>query len=101
MKHLNHAFPENSLIGTCLMLAHSTFYDALPANAEHREPIAPADIPQGKRAPREPLMQRLLNAIDTWFHKQRVREREAYLAKAKDVFELEYRLRELDRHPNY
>jgi hypothetical protein len=98
MKHMHHAFPENSLISTCIMLAHSTFYDALPANAERREPIAPAGVAPSKRAPREPLMQRLVNALDNWFYRQRVREREAYLSQAKDIFELEYRMRQLERH---
>jgi Protein of unknown function (DUF3563) len=97
MKHVHHALPDNSLIGTCIMLAHSTFYDALPANAERREPIAPANVGPSKRAPREGLVQRLVNALDNWFYRQRVREREAYLAKAKDIFELEYRMRQLER----
>jgi hypothetical protein len=48
MKHLSHAFPDNSLLGTCLMLAHSTFYDALPSNTGRRgprhRPTSPASV---------------------------------------------------------
>ena len=98
MKPLDHAYPDNSIIGACIKLAQATFFDALPANAQRREPIAPAEVTPPKRAPREHLLQRAINLIDTWFYRQRMREREAYLAKAQDVFELEYRLRELARH---
>jgi len=38
-----------------------------------------------------------LDALDTWFWKQRQRAREAYLAQSQDVFEVERRLRELER----
>jgi hypothetical protein len=98
MKSMSHTFPENSLVGTCLRLARSTFFDALPANAQQREPIAPAEVTPPKRAPRERPLQRAINLIDTWFYRQRMREREAYLAKAQDIFELEYRLRQLAHH---
>lgn len=36
-------------------------------------------------------------ALDRWLWKQRMRETEAWLAQSKDVFELEARLRELER----
>jgi hypothetical protein len=39
-------------------------------------------------------------ALDKWLWKQRVRETEAWLAQSKDLFELEARIRELDRAPN-
>src|SRR4029450_2378508 len=38
-------------------------------------------------------------ALDRWLWKQRARETEAWLAEAKDIFELEARLRELERRP--
>lgn len=38
-------------------------------------------------------------ALDRWLWKQRTRETEAWLAQSKDVFELEARLRELERRP--
>ena len=38
-------------------------------------------------------------ALDRWLWKQRARETEAWLAQSKDVFELEARIRELERGP--
>ena len=38
-------------------------------------------------------------ALDRWLWKQRARETEAWLAQSKDVFELEARIRELERRP--
>jgi hypothetical protein len=39
--------------------------------------------------------------LDRWFAKTRQRDRERYLAQARDVFELETRIRALDRRPYY
>lgn len=39
----------------------------------------------------------LLQRFDRWLWQQQVREREAYLAQSKDVFELEARIRHLER----
>ena len=38
-----------------------------------------------------------LDVLDTWFWKHRQRAREAYLAQSQDVFEVERRMRELER----
>src|SRR5215471_18099378 len=35
--------------------------------------------------------------LDAWFARQRQREREAYLAEASDIFDLEERIRRLER----
>jgi hypothetical protein len=46
----------------------------------------------------------LLERLDHWFWVQQQREREAYLAKATDVYDLEARIRALERsvpHPYY
>jgi len=88
-----NTFPENRLLGVSIDLAHSTFYDALPANMENRRPIAAAGPLSGKRAPRGSAFQRLWNALDTWFYRQRQKDREAYFAQATDVFDLERRVR--------
>lgn len=101
MNHMHHAFPEHSLIGTCIKLAQSTFYEALPSNIEHLSPTAPAVLPGAKRLPREGALQRWSQAIANWMHRQQVKEREAYLAQAQDIFELERRIRELERRPYY
>jgi len=39
-------------------------------------------------------------ALDKWLWKQRIRETEAWLATSADIFELEARIRELDRMPH-
>ena len=39
----------------------------------------------------------LLDRLDAWFWRQRQREQEAYLAQAQDVFELESRMRAIER----
>ena len=42
-----------------------------------------------------------LDRFDRWAAKSRQREREAYLAGSKDVFELETRIRHAERQPYY
>jgi len=42
-----------------------------------------------------------LDRIDEWFWQQRLNDREAYLAGARDIAEVEARLRELDRSRYY
>jgi hypothetical protein len=43
----------------------------------------------------------LFERFDRWIARMRQRDRERYLAKASDVFELEARIRELERRPYY
>jgi len=42
-----------------------------------------------------------LERFDRWAARQRQRERERYLARSSDIFELEARIRELERRPYY
>ena len=93
-------FADRSLIGTCVQLAQATFFESLPANAEHRAPVAPEHVAP-KRAAQPNALVRALDALDDWVHRQRVTARERYLAESQNVFELEARMRELDRHPQY
>jgi hypothetical protein len=95
MRTRNDAFPEASLIANCILLAQTTFLQATPANADVLAPRVPA-------APAEPIMQRLarwMNALEDWGYRQHVANREAYLAQAHDVFDLERRQRDLERRP--
>lgn len=39
----------------------------------------------------------LFTRLDAWFSRQAQREREAYLAGARDIYELEERIRRLER----
>jgi hypothetical protein len=46
-------------------------------------------------------LQRGLAALDGWFYRQRQASREEYLSRAQNVFELEARMRELERSPHF
>ena len=96
---LNHAFPDSSLVGTVLSLAHATFYDALPANAERRAPIAPEGVTALKHTSSQGVVARAFAAIDGWFWQQRQKDFESYLGQASDLADLERRLRKIERHP--
>ena len=73
------------------MFALPLFGDALRPQDHRRErgpdASAPASTTRG----------RLLDRLDAWFWRQRQRADEAYLAQSQDVFELERRMRELER----
>ena len=96
----NPPFADKSLLGTCIKLAHATFFEALPANVEHRAPVAPSVLVPKRARQRNP-MQRALAAVDNWFYRQRLASREAYLSQAANIFDLEARMRELERRPEY
>ena len=91
-------FADKSLLGTCIQLARATFYEALPSNVERRAPVAPSNLAP-KRALRANALQRGFGALDNWFYRQRLASRERYLAQAQDIFEVERRMRELERSP--
>ena len=96
----NPPFADRSLLGTCIQLAHATFFEALPANIERRAPIAPSNLAP-KRARPPGALQRAFAALDDWFHRQRLASREKYLSQAQNVFDLEARMRDLERRPYY
>ena len=50
-----------------------------------------------KAAPGTMTAQSLLDRLDAWFWRQRQDANEAYLAQSKDVFELESRMRAIER----
>jgi hypothetical protein len=80
MKVTSFLADDSSLIGAWAKLAQALAF--------------PGGLPGGEtRAPRSGLLARL----DRWLWKQEMREREAYLARAQNVFELEERMRRLDR----
>ena len=91
-------FADRSLLGTCIQIAHATFFEALPANIEQRAPIAPPTLAP-KRARPPGALQRGLAALDDWFHRQRLASREKYLSQAQNIFDLEARMRDLERRP--
>jgi hypothetical protein len=100
MKATHLPFREDSFIGSCIKLAQSTFFDLLPSNVHGRGPTAPAVLPAPKLAPLEPARSsRWIAARDDWMHNQRMKDRESYLAQSVDIFDLERRIRTLERNP--
>jgi len=58
-------------------------------------------LPAVKRLAREGRLAQWLNAFDNWLYRQQVKQREAYLGESQDIFELEARIRYLERRPYY
>ena len=83
MRVTTPAVTETGFIALCIQL---------PSKAD---PKAPADA---SRAPKEPDW---ITALGNWFHRQEVKNREAYLAQSTDVFDLERRIRYLERRAYY
>ena len=97
MSFSNPVVPHPSFINMSIKMAQSTFSDVMPSfqysstPAVASRPAAPKPVP-GKS---------ILAAIGDWFYRQQVAEREAYLAKSTDVFDLERRMRNFDQRPNF
>ena len=89
--------PDPSFITLCIKTAQSTFSDVMPS---FDDPRAPATAPK-TRAVSLDRGRSWTSAISDWFYRQQVAEREAYLAKATDVFDLERRMRDFDHQPNF
>lgn len=64
------------------------------------DPLRRDDAPR-ERLPRQTNTRPggLLDRLDHWFWRQAQREREAYLAGARNIYELEQRIRRLERFP--
>jgi hypothetical protein len=88
MKATNFLLDEPGLIGAWARLTHIL---ALDPPRRDRRPENQAPRPANTRSPG------LLERIDRWFWRQAQREREAYLSGARDIFELEERMRRLER----
>lgn len=100
MRYRNHPFAENGFMDVCVKLAQTAFFDNLPSNVQNRPPTAPAVAP-GPLEAAPSLRRRWLAALDRWMYQQQVREREAYLGRSRDVYDLERRIRELERRAYY
>lgn len=100
MQRRFHPFPENSLVGGCLKLAQTTFFQELPANVATMPAKAPAVFPTSKQDGGN-VFSRWTEALENWLYRQRLKDREAYLATSQDIFEVERRVRDLDRHAYY
>lgn len=100
MQVRSHPFPENSLVGSCIKLAQTTFFQELPANVASMPARAPAVFPASKQEGGNRFA-RWAEALENWLYRQRMKERDAYLAQSHDIFEVERRMRELDRRPYF
>jgi len=93
---------DTSLIGVMSRLTHGILLDAneramrdgTRADPPARSPMSrPASAPAGTRA----RSGNWLDRLDNWFWKQEMKSREAFLARSIDVFDLEQRMRCLER----
>lgn len=88
MSTANPTMTESGFINLCIQMAQSTFSDVMPSkSAEARTKKAQS--------------RSWTSALADWFYRQQVKEREAYLAKSTDIFDLERRMRQLERQPHY
>jgi Protein of unknown function (DUF3563) len=86
MRTANPTMTEPGFINLCIQMAQSTFSDVMPSRTLD---------PRTKKVPS------WTSALADWFYRQQVKEREAYLAKSTDIFDLERRIRQLERQPQY
>ncbi len=78
-------------------MAQSTFSDVMPSFQYSSTPASRVQTGRAQAGPGQVHMA----AISDWFYRQQVAEREAYLAKATDMFDLERRMRNFDQRPNF
>jgi len=96
MTTLTEYAPEGALAVLSRLMAEGM--SPVPAQARQLElPLEPMASPAPKPTRTSRRDPRLLEKLDQWFWRQRQREREAYLAQAHDLFDLEARMRALDR----
>jgi hypothetical protein len=78
---------QEGALGLCRLLLRAT---------ESGEPVLRPQA-RGKTAAKPAFLER----FDGWVARARQRDRERYLAQSRDVFELEARIRALERRPYY
>lgn len=91
----------SAVIGEALARRSTAAQDARRAAVQAgRKPSTASSQPAAASAPAAiPERKSLLDRLDAWHFRQAQREREAYLARSKDVFDLERRMRALERAP--
>jgi hypothetical protein len=94
---------DDTLFGTWMQIAYGMTlgFTRTPPSGPPQHAPAVAQVRAPNRAPRGNPLQRALAAIDDWFNRQQVAARERYLAQAQDIYELEARMRELERRRPY
>lgn len=100
MTEAHAALNRSGVVGTLTrLMAEGMAPKPLPARQLELplEPLEHPREPRGRTLRRDP---RLLERLDRWFWRQQQREREAYLAKAQDLADLEARIKALERGGN-
>ncbi len=87
MRANTHPQIDPGFITLCIKMAQTTFSDVMPPDTDS------APVPPFRAEPKPGLLDRL----DDWFYRQQLNAREAYLAESKDIFDLENRMRHLER----
>lgn len=97
MRLSNPTVADPGFISLCIQLAQSTFSDVMPAG--------PYGTGSGKLSRTNPgaatKRPSWTTRLNDWFYRQQVDQREAYLAQSTDIFDLERRIRHLERRPYY
>lgn len=89
MRATTHPTIDPGFITLCIKMAQTTFSDVMPPESD----AAPASRPHPKPG--------LLSRLDDWFYRQQLNARESYLAESTDIFDLECRMRDLERRSYY
>jgi hypothetical protein len=82
---------DHSLTGILARLTHGILQNA--SERAQKDSAAPASAGTSTVSKRRGWLDRL----DTWFWNQEMKSREAFLAKSTDIFDLEQRMRRLER----
>ncbi|MGA8033212.1 MAG: DUF3563 family protein [Casimicrobiaceae bacterium] len=90
---------KESIIGQLSAVVAEALARRSTAAEDARKAAARAPRKSSTEAAAAPVEARksLLERLDAWQFRQAQREREAYLARSKDVFDLERRMRSIDR----
>jgi hypothetical protein len=85
---------DNSLTGVLARLTHGILLDANDRAQEDSERASASanSVTYSVTHPRS-----WLDRLDTWFWKQEMKRREEFLARSTDIFDLERRMRWLER----
>ncbi len=100
------ALYDNTLTGVLARLTHGILLDANQraqldrAKRANASESSFADSLGSSRGNAFRKSRRWLSRIDTWFWKQEMKRREAFLAQSADIFDLERRMRMLERGGN-